>query len=103
QARRNWLIERDAKSMVMYWWHDEMSGQLNFSLVSLCHGKLPFGCKVILRYVKSLEDIVNEWFASPYLHGIPWSEFSDCDPDEPDEPEIELPPLEQNIWLEVLP
>ncbi len=66
QSRKNWLIEHGAQSMVMYWWHDEMSGQLCFSLVSLCHGKLPFGCKVILRHTKSLEDIVNEWFNSPY-------------------------------------
>ena len=90
-ARRSWLMAHHCKPMVMYWWHDAQAGQLRFGLVSASHGRLPFGCSVVPAL--SLEAVVAEWLASPYLHGIPLDELSLLSPDvvTPEPPPLALP------------
>src|SRR5207249_4454309 len=72
-ARRAWLLAHGAGPMVLYWWHDRQTGRLRFSLVSAAHGRLPFGCEVVLA--ASFGEIVDEWLGSSHLHGISWAEL----------------------------
>jgi len=73
EGRRAWLAARGIGSMVLYWWHDTLAGQLRFSLVSQAHGRLPFGCEVVPA--ASFAAVVSDWLGSPALHGIPWGEL----------------------------
>lgn len=43
-ARRQQL--HGGPAMLFYCWHDAQARQLRFSLVSACHGRLPFRCAV---------------------------------------------------------
>lgn len=72
EARRKWLTVKGAEAMWIYWWHDEMVGQLRFSLVSTTHGRLPFGSRVIAT--PRLSEIIAAWLNSRCLEGIPWEE-----------------------------
>lgn len=62
-----------SKSLLFYCWHDKMAGQLQFSLVSVSHGSLPFGCPV--ETIHDLRIIITLWLTSPYNQGIPWCEL----------------------------
>lgn len=62
-----------SKSLLFYCWHDKMAGQLQFSLVSVSHGSLPFGYPV--ETIHDLRIIITSWLTSPHNQGIPWSEF----------------------------
>lgn len=68
-SRRKWLLHHNRGPMTLYWWHDEMAGQLRFSLVSSVHKTLPFGCNVVAA--ESIEAIAEDWLSSPYLFGLP--------------------------------
>ncbi|MEX1094860.1 MAG: hypothetical protein WED34_02365 [Planctomycetales bacterium] len=86
EARRAWLSAHAAGPMILYWWHDEQSAQLQFSLVSASHGWLPFGCEIVPA--ASFREVASGWLGSPYLHGIPSHEFrpsrsTDAVPDPP--------------------
>ena len=93
EARRAWLAAHGAHPMILYWWHDAQAGQLRFSLVSACHGRLPFGCA--LTSAESIRAVAADWLGSPHLHGIPWDLLSCQDSDE--EPP-ESPPLILPVW-----
>lgn len=69
-----------AKSITFYCWHDAQAGQLRFSLVSSCHGYLPFGAK--LKHVSSVQIIIKDWLDSHYLEGIPFEEFEEISSDD---------------------
>lgn len=43
--------------LLFYCWHDAMARQLRFSLVSISHGRLPFGCK--LKKTSDVLDVVD--------------------------------------------
>jgi hypothetical protein len=58
-----------AEQMVFYCWHDDQAGQLKFSMVSACHGVLPFG--IVLQQVENVETIIESWLTSPHLHATP--------------------------------
>lgn len=79
-TRRVWLSAHEADPMVLYWWHDELAGQLRCSLVSASHGRLPFRCPVVS--VRTFGEIASEWLGSPYLQGIPLSELPPLVPGE---------------------
>jgi hypothetical protein len=99
-ARRAWLLARGAGPMVLYWWHDEQTGQLRFSLVSAVHGRLPFRSRVIPA--ASFRLIAEEWLKSPYLDGIPWAELRLLAAGE-EEQEAEPPPPNLRVWSSQLP
>jgi len=96
QVRSEWLSARKASSMILYWWHDALVGQLRFSLVSAVHAHLPFGCKIVAA--PSLEGLIEGWLRSPYSHGIPWSELQAPAAEEPDRPWAPLP-----VWSQTVP
>ena len=79
-ARRAWLSANGFGSLVLYWWHDSMAGQLRFSMVSAKHGQLPFRCEIF--QTSSLEPIASDWLGSASLHGIPWNELRESAPAE---------------------
>jgi hypothetical protein len=95
EARRGWLRDKGA-AMVNYWWHDAQAGQLRFSLVSAGHQRLPFGVEVV--QVPDVRQIISDWLASPYLHGIP---FANLDSEQTDRPEDR--PAALAVWSTVLP
>ena len=45
-TRSRWLATNGDGHMLLYCWHDAQAGQLRLSLVSVTHGRLPFGCPV---------------------------------------------------------
>lgn len=65
----------DKRPLRFYAWVDAQAGQLRFSVSSA--DRLPFGRRI--RFVPEPADIASEFLSSPYLHGIPVSEFSDAD------------------------
>jgi len=77
-----------ASPIVFYMWFDEMAAQLRFNTIIAFNKKLPFGCKVDI--VDSPEPIIQDFLASHYHDGIPWSELeeSEDDLDEDEEPFI---------------
>lgn len=63
--------------ITVYLWFDELAGQLRFNTLSGRKKDLPFGCT--LRFVNDMQEIFNDFLTSPYLAGIPWSEFEPLD------------------------
>lgn len=61
-ARSEWLAARRVAPMVLYCWFDGQAGQLRVSLVSLCHGTLPFECPV--ARVDDLGVVVREFLGT---------------------------------------
>ena len=55
--------------MRFYLWFDSQAGQLRFNLISLCHNELPFKSK--LRFVESLNEIIEDFLNYKYHDGIP--------------------------------
>lgn len=98
-ARREWLSAQgvNSGSMRFYCWHDEQVTQLRLSLVSACHGRLPFGCEV--KDVGELAEIVNSFLNSGYHDGIPWQEFKSV----PSEGEIKADRYVVPVWSLSLP
>ena len=74
EARSEHLRERRSRSMTMYWWHDELAGQLRYSLVCSSHRRLPFAAPV--KRLDTVRPILEDWLASPWLRGIPFSAFT---------------------------
>lgn len=68
ESRGAWLIMHRHATMVLYWWHDAMAGQLRFSLVSTTHGRLPFRCDVVRA--PFIEAVASDWLGSDMLHGV---------------------------------
>jgi hypothetical protein len=68
--------------MIFYTWHDAQASQLRFCLISDFHSKLPFGADIVPA---SLEEILEEFLASP--DHIPFSDlsFDDSASTEPNE------------------
>ncbi|MBC7819184.1 MAG: hypothetical protein IAG10_20020 [Planctomycetaceae bacterium] len=97
-ARRVWLSAREVDPMVLYWWHDELAGQLRFSLVSASHGRLPFRCPVVSA--RTFREIASEWLGSQHLHGIPLAELAPLVPVEsvPEPVQLALP-----VWTVRVP
>lgn len=79
-ARSRQLRNYQPGSMLFYCWHDDMAGQLRFSLVSGSHGFLPFGCTV--EVIHDLRRIIDSWLASPQNQGILWHELQPVDAPE---------------------
>lgn len=98
EARRHHLQSLESSSVAMYWWHDELAGQLRYSLVSASHRRLPFAARV--KQVESVGSIAAEWLSSPWLHGIPFEHLS-C------ETELKPPRRERRytvrVWSVLLP
>jgi hypothetical protein len=74
--------------VTLYMWFDEMAGQLRFNILSGHIVQLPFGCHV--EKVLSVEQIIDVFLSSRYLHGISadelepdaWIDEQDDDDDE---------------------
>jgi len=58
-----------------YVWHDPQTGQIRHSLIRGIDQKLPFGAEV--AHSTSLDEIVSEYFCSPFRDGIPIEEMPD--------------------------
>jgi hypothetical protein len=76
EARRAQLaaLGAEPQSMVFYSWFDELAGQLRVSLVSGCHGRLPFAGRV--GVIGELDALLHCLLESPYRSAIPLSGFS---------------------------
>jgi hypothetical protein len=59
--------------VVFYVWHDEMAGQLRFSVARGTLAQLPFAAPV--EIVSDIGEIVTGYLASRYRDGIPIAEF----------------------------
>lgn len=73
QARSS-QARRQSHSMIIYWWHDELAGQLRFSLISAHHNSLPFKCEI--TSVTSIHGIAQAWLNSNQ-GCIPWQDLSE--------------------------
>lgn len=98
-ARREWLSVQGVNtgSIRFYCWHDEQAAQLRLSLVSACHGRVPFRCEV--KDVSDLTEIVNSFLSSGYHDGIPWEELESV----PFEGEIQADRYVVPVWSLSLP
>jgi hypothetical protein len=96
-GRRAQLATGDHAPMIMYWYHDEQAGQLQFNIVSAKHGFLPFGCAVVLT--PCIEEIADAWLRSN--HGvIPWEELKPLSSsNKPDE----IAPYRLPVWSVQIP
>ncbi len=102
QARQRQVLMRfgNTHPMRFYCWHDEQASQLCFSLVSASHNCLPFGC--VVKEVRELSVVVNEFLGSLYHDGIPMEEFVPLE--STDLPEIDEPNrFVLNVWSKSLP
>ncbi len=79
---------------IFYLWFDEMAGQLQFNVISDCHSRLPFGSDP--RLVASPRPVIEAFFESPCVDGIPLAEFRAASWEDPErfEPRPVLPPLD---------
>jgi hypothetical protein len=59
--------------VVFYVWHDEMAGQLCFSVARGTAGDIPFSARVEL--VSELRQIVRSYLGSEFRRGIPWAQL----------------------------
>jgi hypothetical protein len=59
--------------VVFYAWHDEMAGQLRFSVARGTLADLPFRDRV--EIVSDVREIAAEYLASRYRDGIPYAEL----------------------------
>lgn len=103
EARRRQLRETGGGPMRIYWWHDDLAGQLRFSLVSSSHRRLPFACKI--EPAPALGEILSGWLASPWLRGIPLSSLSvreSSEDSDTGDPEPETPYVLQ-VWSAEVP
>ncbi len=66
--------------VVFYVWHDEMAGQLRFSVARGTAEELPFGARV--ERVADLRQIVRSYLHSEFRHGIPWDQLAEAELDE---------------------
>jgi hypothetical protein len=74
EARAEQINRRRLSRMLFYLWHDEISGRLCFSLISLRRERSPeFRCAI--NATATLNTIVAEYLSSAYLNGIPASEL----------------------------
>jgi hypothetical protein len=97
-GRKASLSARRAAPMVMYWWHDAQAAQLRFSMVSVAHGRLPFGCAVVTA--ASLSAVASSWLMSPTVNGISWGQLRQLTSDEV---EPETPQMVLTVWSERIP
>jgi len=75
KARAEQVSRRRLSPMLFYLWHDQISGRLCFSLISLREGRSPeFRCAI--NTTATLNEIVEEFLSSAYLDGIPDSELN---------------------------
>lgn len=80
--RQNQLRSLNGKQgMIFYLWFDWMAIQLRFNLISSIHQKLPFGCE--LELLDSMEPIIEEFLAYPFLNGLPIEGYSDGSEEKP--------------------
>lgn len=74
-VRRELVAAHNADPVTFYAWHDEVAGQLRFSTARCSPDSLPFGYRV--RLVDDPAEIVEDFLASPYRDGIPWTDVDD--------------------------
>lgn len=68
------LVDNRFCNLLLYVWHDEMSGSLCISCISNSHlPAMPFACRVNTNV--SLDEIVTSFLNSKYLDGIPTNEL----------------------------
>ena len=60
--------------MRFYCWCDEQDSTLDFSLVSACHHRIPFGA--IVEETDDFALIVQKFLSNAYHDGIPMEEFT---------------------------
>jgi hypothetical protein len=70
--------------VTFYAWHDEMAGQLRFSVARSSPERLPFGA--IVDLVADADVVIAEFLNSPYRDGIPWDHLTEASADQLDEP-----------------
>lgn len=58
ENRRSLLRKLSSPEMVFYCWHDAVARQLRFSMVSACHGRLPFSCD--LHATADLHEVIHQ-------------------------------------------
>jgi hypothetical protein len=84
EAAESWLqraTEAGVAVATFYSWHDEMAGQLRFSIVAGPPSALPFGASVVLASAPS--DIVREVLTTWSPGVISWSELTEVAWDHP--------------------
>ena len=92
--RKILLKEFDIEFMYFYFWHDILSGNLNFSLTS--SSILPFDCT--LNTVNSIKKIVNAYLSEPGGF-IPMEEFKEIEKEyDEEEKEFILDVYKYKIW-----
>ena len=97
KARTKYLEQYHAGvHMIFYFWYDDMSGNFYFNLICLSD---EYSTKE--NTVKSIDDIINDFFADDACRGIiKFANLIDVDPDDTDEYEL-LYIL--NLWSIVIP
>lgn len=72
------LPKEKKELMLFYMWFDEKAGNLNYNLIQKNYfSTLPFRSKIQIN--KSMEEILKEFYNSPYVDGIPLKEFDSVD------------------------
>jgi hypothetical protein len=101
-ARERQLLDHHGgRRMIFYCWFDGQASQLRFSLVSACHGQIPFGCP--WQCVDAPTPISEESLDDPYHGGIPLGEFvvAEKDPAAVKDDDAAGPSL--RVWSVALP
>jgi hypothetical protein len=80
QARHSQATAMGVEPVVFYAWHDEMAGQLRFSVARGTAVDLPFAARV--EPVSDLRTIIRSYLGSEYRAGIPWSDLVDVPADQ---------------------
>lgn len=75
RVRLSQAIAMGAGSVVFYVWHDEMAGQLRFSVARGTVADLSFAARV--EQVSDLGVVVRSYLMSENRNGIPWRDFAD--------------------------
>jgi hypothetical protein len=80
RVRLSQAVRAGVTPVVFYVWHDEMAGQLRFSLARGTADSLPFGARVEL--VPDLRNIVESYLNSDTRRGVPWEQLEDASDDD---------------------
>lgn len=91
------VAAQDYSPVSFYAWHDEMAGQLRFSVARCAVEDLPFGAPVTV--VDDVRTVVRDWVTSPYLGGIPFSELKELTREEA-EATPDPPPVAIRVWVD---
>jgi len=79
--KKNQVMDNRLYNILLYMWHDEMSGSLCTSCISKSHlPAMPFACRINTNV--PIEVIVAGFLNSIYLDGIPASELQAIESDQ---------------------